>query len=79
MSINHDEEPPMTHELDIFRVRALRAATLPPQRARLALRHAPRARTAMSLVPRLGRLPSHAAIRILETTWRLWREPSVGA
>ncbi|MGE0312549.1 MAG: hypothetical protein AB7P21_13120 [Lautropia sp.] len=69
----------MTHELDVVRARSPRATPLPSQRLRIAERHAPRARGAMALLPRLGRGPSHAAMRILETTWRLWREPSIGA
>lgn len=72
----------MTHELDIVRARAPRS--LPDTRmprgnsaSRAAARLSPRARSAMALIPRLGRSPTHAAIRILETTWRLWREPSI--
>ena len=68
----------MTHELDVVRARTLRhpsAGILPRRDA--ASRRTGRAGAMMALIPRLGRSPSQAAMRILETTWRLWREPSI--
>ena len=72
----------MTHDLDYSRASAQRSIFSAPAarlRERQQQRVASRLRMTMALTPRLRHGSSQAAIRILETTWRLWREPSITA
>lgn len=70
----------MTHELDLARFSSNGRATL--SAASLAAngpavrQSASRRRDPASIWSRIGDRPSQSALRIIETTWRLWREPA---